>query len=385
MELRHLAVTPGEASRPFSEPLVHSIARVGHELRAPLSAIVGLSGLLAAGVYGALSADQGQAIASIATNGEHLLALVDDLLDLAKLEAGVTELQLATLDPAELCAFALQLIAPTASAMGVELTPRFAHGAATIRADRRRATQILVNLLANALRFSPRGGRVGLDLAVAPDGQTVRLAVWDQGPGLTPEQMPLLFRPFVQLGGASERGGGCGLGLALVAQLVRLHGGAVALTSGPGAGSRFCVSLPLQPPCCQLAPARGGPGPLVLIVDEHRPAAEALTCELRREGYSCALTRDVCGAGAVASETPPVALIVAPGLDDHQGHECLRRLREGPLAPMPLLVVGTVVLPDSAERAIGAGATAYLARPILPGVVPAALKALLALPSAPRG
>lgn len=349
-----------------------SLAGVSHELRAPLSAILGLAQLVGDGAYGPLGDQQRDALRTIAASGRHLLSLIDDLLDLAKIEAGREELDLEPVDPAEPCAAALELVRPGAHAAGVALAVSLAPGLPALSADRRRVTQILLNLLANALRFTPRGGRIGLELAGAPGGEGARFSVWDTGPGVDPARMGGLFRAFAQLEGGQRRGG-TGLGLALVARLVRLHGGSVAMAPGDDEGSRFSVTLPLRPPAPCDEPAVGPGAPLALVVDDYGPTAEELAGWLRRAGWACVTAPGVAEAAALAAAGRPDLAVVALPATDYQGEESLPWLRAGPLGAAPLLAIGTVLLPDSRERALGAGADAFLPRPLTPADLAGAL------------
>lgn len=350
-----------------------SLAGVSHELRTPLNTVLGLAQLLGDGVYGSLDEAQRHAVGLIAASGQHLLSLVDDMLDLARIEAGCEELRLAPVDPVAACRAALDLVRPVAAAAHVVLVEHWADELPPIRADQRRVIQILLNLLANALRFTAPGGRVELEATRGPAGAGVRLTVWDTGPGIPPERQACLFRPFAQLEGGVGRGG-TGLGLALVAQLARMHGGAVALESVVGAGSRFSVTLPDLAPEGHVAPTQDPlDGPLALIVDEYGPTAEALAAELRRAGFSCLVAPDPVGARLAAPVGAPAIALVALPIADHQGDETIPLLRAGALAGVPLLAIGTVVLPASVELALCHGADAYLPRPLAPGAVAAAL------------
>lgn len=359
------------------------LACLSHELRTPLNTVLGLTQLLCDGVYGTLDEPQRRAIGLIAESGEHLLGLVNDLLDLARIEAGREALRLGQVDLVAACRTSLDLVRPIASAAGVDLVERWHPDLAPICADQRRVVQILLNLLANALRFTPAGGQVGLEVSPGPRGAGARLTVWDCGPGIPPEQLARLFFPFAQLEGADWRGG-TGLGLALVAQLARMHGGAVAFEGGAGGGSRFSVALPAQAPVADAAPSQDPApcAPLALIVDEYGPTAAALAAELGRVGLRCLITTEPVGLGALAPACAPAVALVALPMADHQGDELLPRLRSGPLGGVPLLAIGTVQLPSSAERALRLGADAYLPRPLDSAALTAALAGLgLPLPA----
>jgi signal transduction histidine kinase len=375
VELQHANTHLGEALAAKDEFLTS----MSHELRTPLNAILGLAEILNEGIYGPLDARQRQAVQTVAANGQHLLSLINDILDLAKIAAGHEQLTVALVAPAELCAAAVALVQEWAHVGKVTLLTELGPALAPIMADARRVTQILVNLLANAIKFTPPGGQVGLEL-VAVGAEAVRLTVWDTGAGIPSEQIGRLFRAFTQLeGGLQRQAGSTGLGLALVAHLARMHGGSVALTSAVGVGSRFSVTLPLT------APAHGAdesvplaPGaPLVLVIDDYAPTADDLAASLREAGYACVQASSADAPAALALAPDSAATIVALPMGDLQGEETLRRLRGRIPAGVPLVAIGAVLLPDSAARAAAAGADVHLGRPVTGGALAATLARLL--------
>ena len=215
------------------------LARISHELRTPLNAVLGFTQLLQAD--SALDARQRRFAAEAVRAGHHLLALVDDLLDLGRAESGEVTLQLQPLDPAVALQESRQLVAATAQAAGVQLLlpagplPR-------LRADPLRLRQVLTNLLSNAIKYNRAGGRVQVE--AGRFGARVVLSVVDDGPGLDDGQQARLFRPFERLGAEASPVAGTGLGLALSLQLARAMGGDIGVQSKPGQGSRFALSLP---------------------------------------------------------------------------------------------------------------------------------------------
>jgi PAS domain S-box-containing protein len=224
------------------------LANMSHELRTPLAAILGYSEILLEQIHGPLTAGQQKALRQITASGQHLLSLITDILDLAKVEAGAEELQIAPVDVAEVCQASLLLVKQQAAkkALGLELT--LASDLATVQADPQRLKQMLVNLLANAVKFTPEGGKVGLEVAADAEAGMVRFTVADTGIGIAPEDLARLFHPFVQLDSSlSRRHEGTGLGLALVRHLADLHGGSITATSTVGVGSHFTIRLPYRP------------------------------------------------------------------------------------------------------------------------------------------
>jgi signal transduction histidine kinase len=218
------------------------LASMSHELRTPLNGILGASELLSQGLFGGLNAKQQEYLGDIQQSGAHLLRLIDDLLDLSRIEAGQFELRLEALDVGmfmEACSAVVRGLA-SAKSLHVELSPP--REKLLIRADQRRLTQVACNLLSNALKFSPEHGKV-LFRAWLEAGE-VRFLVEDEGPGIEPRYQERIFEQFFRIASDQE---GTGLGLPLAKQLLELHGGRIWLDSTPGRGSRFFFALPLQP------------------------------------------------------------------------------------------------------------------------------------------
>jgi PAS domain S-box-containing protein len=223
------------------------LASMSHELRTPLNAVLGLSEVLQEGVYGSLNERQLGALETIDKSGNHLLSLVNEVLDLSHIAEGRLTLDLSEVPVDELLADVQSMLEPAARANGLELRFNHAPGMA-LSADTKRIRQVLLNLLGNAVKFTPKGGTVTLDGTNDESGNVV-LAVTDTGPGISIENQGLLFKPFVQLdSGLNKMHGGTGLGLALSLKLVELHGGRLELESELGHGSCFTVVLPPAAP-----------------------------------------------------------------------------------------------------------------------------------------
>lgn len=221
------------------------LANMSHELRTPLNAILGLSEGLLEQTRGPLNERQQQSLRTVEASGRHLLGLINEVLDLARIESGRLEMARERVDARGACEAGLALVREQAAAKGVALELEMREEALWVDADPRRLKQILVNLLGNGVKFTPGGGRVRLTAAAAASGESVAFTVADTGIGIAPEDQGRLFQPFVQLdAGLSRRHEGTGLGLALVRRLVELHGGGIELESAPGRGSRFTVTLP---------------------------------------------------------------------------------------------------------------------------------------------
>ncbi len=223
------------------------LAAMSHELRTPLHAILSYAELLQEGIYGALNTKQRKSLQDLETVGQHLLALINDLLDVSRIEADKLDLDFGQVQIAMICEASLRFVQQSAAAKDLQLVTHFDKQLTTMAADERRLTQILTNLLNNAIKFTPSGGQIGLDVAYDQTVNTVNFVVWDSGIGIPREETARIFLPFVQLDARLARNyPGAGLGLALVRRLANLHGGDVKVESEVGRGSRFTVSIPLQ-------------------------------------------------------------------------------------------------------------------------------------------
>jgi signal transduction histidine kinase len=229
------------ASRHKSEFL----ANMSHELRTPLNAILGFSEVLAERMFGEVNEKQAEYLQDILSSGRHLLSLINDILDLSKVEAGRLELELGRFHLPTALDNALTLIRERATRHAITLTQTVAEGVGDIVADERKVKQILLNLLSNAVKFTPEGGRIGLTATVA-DG-VITIAVSDTGIGIAPEDQATIFEEFRQVGRDDARKQeGTGLGLTLAKKFVELHGGRIWVQSQVGQRSTFTFTLPMR-------------------------------------------------------------------------------------------------------------------------------------------
>ncbi len=224
------------------------LANMSHELRTPLNSVLGLAEALLDGVYGNLDDQQQQILVTMRDSGRHLLELINDILDLSKIEAGRLELDLRSISVSEVCQASLRLVRTMAIAKRIGTWMRTDPKLSVLVADERRLKQMLVNLLSNAVKFTPSGGQVGIEAWTRDDW--VYFSVTDTGIGIAPPDLRRIFEPFTQIDSSlSRQHEGTGLGLALVRRLAELHGGHVDVDSKPGEGSRFTLVLPrVEPP-----------------------------------------------------------------------------------------------------------------------------------------
>ncbi len=223
------------------------LSMVTHELRTPLTVISGITELFEAGIYGDLTPEQADHLRQIALQAQRLRQLVNDLLDLSKMEAGMMRLRRESLDPHALTASSVQQLTTVAAQAGVVLRNQTEYDLPEVHCDGRRVEQVLTNLISNAIKFTPPGGQVTISASREPG--RVRFTVADTGRGIPPEALPRIFDKFFQVQSSTESGAkGTGLGLAIVKHIVELHGGRVGVESEVGRGSRFFFTLPADPP-----------------------------------------------------------------------------------------------------------------------------------------
>jgi signal transduction histidine kinase/CheY-like chemotaxis protein len=385
----------GESNRQLKEQTrlkSEFLASMSHELRTPLNAVIGFSELLKDNMAGALSEQQRGFAVHIFQAGHHLLSLINDILDLSKIEAGKADISLGHAPLDSVFADALALLNSQASAKRIELKVDLRGDFGELLADQRRLKQVVLNLVSNALKFTPQGGQVTLGAELvdrtraanalpgfregmrmplpASDWQRfVEISVSDTGIGMTPDDMRRLFTPFTQIANSLTRGiEGTGLGLVMVHRLAELHGGAVAVTSEPGRGTWFTVWIPWRTGAT-LARSIAAPDavqpakrPLALVVEDSDDAAALMQAQLEAEGFAVRRVASAEDALELASELTPNLItldILLPGMD---GWEFLAQLRltarwEG----VPVVVVSVVA---DQGRGFSLGAALVLQKPV---------------------
>ena len=381
------------ASRMKSEFL----ANMSHELRTPLNSIIGFSEVLRDGLLGEMTDRQRGFIGDIFGSGQHLLSLINDILDLSKVEAGKMMLDLEPVHVSSLLSNSLSIIREKAAAHHIRMEIDAPEGWESIQVDARKVKQILFNLLSNAVKFTAEGGRVTLTAGHVPRADVGRLrgpwvgrstplgdskfaeflelSVRDTGIGIAEAAFERLFKPFSQVdGGLARKFEGTGLGLAMVKLLAELHGGSVAVESALGEGTCFTVWLPLRP--TEHASAAPTPDPAVttaaiavlpgarvaLVVEDDYKSAQLMRLHLESEGFTV-LHAASAEAALVLAVQQPVALITLDILlPNMEGWEFLSRLKQVPdLRRTPVVIISIVADPD---KGIALGAAAVLQKPI---------------------
>jgi signal transduction histidine kinase/CheY-like chemotaxis protein len=362
-ELERQSVELAEASRHKSEFL----ASMSHELRTPLNAVIGFSEVLLEGMFGDLNDRQRDYLQDILSSGRHLLALLNDVLDLSKVEAGQMELEFSTFSGEDALAYGLSLVRERALAHGISLALEVPPGLGSIWADELRFKQVLLNLLSNAVKFTPDGGRVDLRAKLA-NGE-LEVTVSDTGVGIHPEDQARIFNSFQQGGRAAGRVEGTGLGLTLTKRIVELHGGRMWLRSRPGHGSTFGFAIPQDgQPEMAAAPVVHEVEPLddstprVVVIEDDASSSALLSLHLEAAGLQpVAVATGEEGLEAVRVHRP-VAVVLdirLPGID---GWDVLAILKgSSDTSSIPVIVVSMI---HDRGKGFALGASDYLVKPV---------------------
>ena len=330
------------------------LASMSHELRTPLHTILGFTELLREEMTGPLNDKQRRFVQHVHQDASHLLELINDILDLSKIEAGRMDLQIESQDLSELVAEAVESIRPRAEAKGIDLENAITT-AVFILADRIRFREILLNLLSNAVKFTPDGGSVRISYARPQEG-TVEVSVKDTGIGIAKEDQAVIFDKFRQV--ASTTKGvreGTGLGLAIVKRLVEMHGGEPFLESEVGRGSRFSFTVPADL-------ARPRVEPVILIIEDSAPARELLCSYLNPLGIHTECAENAEEGFIKAQRIRPDAIMLDLLLPGRTGWRVLEDLRAAPnTRTVPVFVTSVL---DFDRGAVARGATDYLQKPL---------------------
>ncbi|HSK78183.1 MAG TPA: ATP-binding protein [Thermoanaerobaculia bacterium] len=358
------------------------LATLSHELRTPLNAIVGWARLLRSGT---LDAERtARALETIERNAHSQSRLIEDLLDVSSIISGKMSLEVRPIQLAPVLDAALDAVRPAAEAKAIRLERSLTPEAVMIQGDPDRLQQVVWNLLANGVKFTPEGGSVRVSLERR--GQRAVVAVSDTGRGIEPEFLPHVFEPFRQADGSITRShGGLGLGLAIVKRLVELHGGtAMAESPGPGEGSTFVVQLPLRAELSERRARDGGRssgengglqcppqlhGLRILVVDDEPDARELLLTLLRDCGAQVETVPSVRDALGIFPRLRPEVLISDIAMPDEDGYDLIRQVRMLPAGAggrIPAVALSAYARAEDRRRAFLAGFNMYVAKPVDP-------------------
>jgi PAS domain S-box-containing protein len=350
------------------------MANMSHELRTPLNAVLGMAEILQDEVYGPINEHQGRSIQLIEESGRHLLALINDILDISKIDAGKLSLNLKSIVPSEVCEASLRFVKQIAYKKQIDVSLNIADDLGQFYADERRLKQILVNLLTNAIKFTKEGKQVGMD--VYRDQANIMFSVWDHGIGIAPTDMSHLFQPFVQIdSGLTRKYEGTGLGLSLVYRLVDMHGGSVSLESEPGQGSRFTVAFSydldpdtklITPPTFEVPLQAKEISSRRLIVVEDEPLNRArLYSFLTDQGYYVVTANTGTQVTNLAKQVKPDLILMDMQLPGMDGYEAIRQLRTTSKSKrIPIIALSARNLPGDQEKCMSIGVDQYLVKPV---------------------
>jgi PAS domain S-box-containing protein len=344
------------------------LANMSHELRTPLNAVIGFSEVLLERMFGELNRKQEEYLGDILGSGRHLLALINDILDLAKIESGRMELDLGTFDLPAVLNSTFMLIRERAMRQRIHVSLDIDHRLGRFTADERKLKQILLNLLSNAVKFTPDEGALSLKAVLRDDG--VEISVTDTGIGIEPEFQQKIFDEFFQVGDRLQKHEGTGLGLAVTKKFIELHGGRIRVQSAKGQGSTFAFTLPVLPtPETRSAPTVAVPdahpnanAPLVLVVEDDPAAAKLLSIYLMEAGFSVEVAADGDAGFEKAKNLRPSLITVDILIPKTDGWELLTRLKaDQATASIPVVVVSII---DERGRGFSLGAADYLLKPV---------------------
>ncbi|WP_413174046.1 PAS domain-containing protein [Anabaena azotica] len=392
------------------------LANMSHELRTPLNAILGLSESLQEEVFGVLNERQKHSLSTIERSGRHLLELINDILDVSKIGAGKLELEMSSVSVNHLCKSSLAFVKQQAMQKRINLKTVFPEELEEIIVDERRMRQVLINLLNNAVKFTPAGGQVTLDVHLeylkvcqldqgCPPSEpnflySLCFSIIDTGIGIAPTDIDKLFQPFIQIDSSLNRKyAGTGLGLTLVKQIVELHGASISVSSETGTGSCFTVRLPYipkrsvntipqtvsvlnlpqlvstteQPPqidviknqASDIADEEVITQPVILLAEDNQANISTLSAYLEARGYQIILAKNGQEAIALATMQTPNLILMDIQMPEMDGLEAMRQIRANPqLVSIPIIALTALAMPGDEEKCLEAGANEYLSKPV---------------------
>ncbi|QSJ17889.1 hybrid histidine kinase/response regulator HrmK [Nostoc sp. UHCC 0702] len=355
------------------------LANTSHEIRTPLSSIIGFTHLLLAQGYDPTKERHQEYLKIIQSSGKHLLALINDILDLSKIEANQLEVQWENVNVPELCRNVLALVKEKAANKGLKLRLELDANVTTLFADPLRLKQMLLNLLFNALKFTSTGV-VGLE--VVAKGVFVHFVVWDTGIGISEEDQAQLFQPYFQISNVISRNEGTGLGLAVTRKLAEIHGGYVEVESEMNRGSRFTIILPFTPflEAGEVGQDGGDGGvtaslyPLaitpssskeILLVEDDLPNGELMQTYLGKLGYDVTWVKTATEMWKVLTELEPAVILMDVNLPDGNGLNLVQQLRENQhYSKIPVIAQTAMAMKGDREICLAAGVNDYISKPI---------------------
>lgn len=365
------------------------LANMSHELRTPLNAILGITEGLQDQIFGEINEEQIKACQILENSAYHLLSLINDILDVAKIESGQINLEYSIVSVDQLCQTSLTLIQQQAHKKGIQILINLPINLPNLRVDERRICQALINLLTNAVKFTPKGGTITLEVTfpfvkqeMKSSRTYIRFSIIDTGIGIASEDIDRLFKPFIQVDSDLNRQyEGTGLGLTLVKRLVELHGGDVSITSQLGVGSCFTIDLPYEEvevllpaevkklsPSEQLRPSTQSDqlsSPLVLLAEDSEANIISISTYLHAKEYRLVVAKNGEEAIALAKSQRPNLILMDIQMPRLDGLEAIRQIRLDPnLVHIPIVALTALAMSGDRKRCLEAGANEYLSKPV---------------------
>ncbi|PZU92873.1 MAG: diguanylate cyclase [Pseudanabaena sp.] len=368
------------------------LANMSHELRTPLNAILGMTEGLQEGVFGVVTESQVKALQTIERSGSHLLELINDILDVAKIESGQIKLEYSNVTIDSLCQSSLNFIKQQALKKRIQLHTKFPRDFPEVNVDERRIRQVLINLLSNAVKFTPDGGSISLEAIVMPIDITqnaenpdkpyqgyLRIAIRDTGIGIAEENISKLFEPFFQIDSALNRQyQGTGLGLPLVKRIIEMHGGSVTLTSEIGVGSCFMIDIPYanvrltlpdrltsSSSAISQSNIKDSRSSIILLVEDSEANVMTVSSYLVAKGYQIILAHNGQEALDIVQSVQPDLILMDIQMPIMDGLEATQRIRQLPsFANTPIIALTALAMPSDIDLCLTAGATSYLSKPV---------------------
>jgi signal transduction histidine kinase/ActR/RegA family two-component response regulator len=355
------------------------LSTIGHELRTPLSNVIGLTYALQCQVYGPVTEKQAASLETILSTTRHLSSMVNDILDFSGIQAGTMKLEKRPVSMPSFLDACMAFIDQQAFRKSIKVSFDRDPQVNWIEGDESRLKQLVFNLLNNAVKFTPAGGQVGVEVKGNPPDQQVELTVWDRGIGIAAADFPRLFTPFSQLdAGITRQYGGTGLGLSLVLRIAELHDGSISVTSEVGKGSRFTLALPwredetqdLAEESAQIIHTLEGierpeRATRILIVDGEAQTSQLVADFLTAAGYEVSLASGGKAAKSLFKDLKPHLVVANLRLPDMDGLELIRNLRaDANLGSVPIVAINTLEFPGDGAAALQAGASAYIKKPL---------------------
>lgn len=355
------------------------LANMSHELRTPLNAIMGLSESLIEETAGPINKKQGKYLKTVNESGHHLLSLINDILDLAKIESGEVLLHIEKVSLQKICEASIRMLKQQSQKKNQKIIYEFDENINNIWADERRLKQIIVNLLSNAIKFTPQGGNLGVKVNAEHKKDIIRIKIWDEGIGIDKKDQAQIFTPFVQIdSGLARKEVGTGLGLALVKQLVDLHNGHIRIESTPTQGSAFTIHLPskrvkdtdklpyLAKDNKEKEKQVSGIGKSILLVEDTEALTMMIKDFLEKNKYQVFCAKNGIESISKSKKHQPNLILMDVMMPLMDGFEATKKIKAEPeLKKIPIIGLTALAMPEDHQKCLEAGMDDYMSKPVI--------------------